>query len=93
MVNLYNGKHDKGITAKEASNHWYLSLDSTYPNGDKRVRSTRLMRSARLIEMNEEATPKEIDRYKFIYLGYGVFGSKGFLDEVELIIRQIKRNQ
>lgn len=62
-------------------NYWYVSLTNRYPqpNADDPVRvvqSVQIKKKYSIIEMRREATPDEIDRYKLIYCGHGLYSDK-----------------
>ncbi|MDB7101873.1 hypothetical protein [Enterococcus mundtii] len=59
-------------------NYWYVSLSNRYPQPNDNdpirvVRSVQIKKKYSIIEMAQEATPKEIDKYKFVYCGHGFF--------------------
>lgn len=63
-------------------NHWYVSLNGTYPKSCK-VRQVTYKPPVQIIEMFNEAEPKEIDRHKLVYVGFGYFS------DVEKAIRRL----
>lgn len=57
-------------------NYWYVSLTNRYPqpNTDDPVRvvqSVQIKKKYSIVEMEREATPKEIDKCKLLYCGHG----------------------
>lgn len=62
-------------------NYWYVSLTNRYPqpNTDDPVRvvqSVQIKGKYSIVEMEREATPKEIDKCKLLYCGYGFYSDK-----------------
>lgn len=57
-------------------NYWYLSLNNSYPKGSRRVMSVAIHRSYTIVEMTSEASPSDLNKHKFIYIGRGFFDDK-----------------
>lgn len=62
-------------------NYWYISLTNRYPqpNTDDPVRvvqSVQIKGKYSIVEMEREATPKEIDKCKLLYCGHGFYSDK-----------------
>ncbi|HAR1669876.1 MULTISPECIES: hypothetical protein [Enterococcus] len=62
-------------------NYWYVSLSNRYPqpstNDPPRiVQSVQIKGKYSIVEMEREATPKEIDKCKLLYCGHGFYSDK-----------------
>lgn len=69
-------------------NYWYLSLTHYYPKG--KTRQVELKAHYSIIECFNEADPKEIDNYKLIYLGFGLYRSTHIQENLNNFVRRIK---
>lgn len=76
---------------------WYVSLsnDYPYPSVDDPVRvvqSVQIKKNYSIVEMNREATPKEIDKYNLRYCGYGYFNESHIEENINKNSRDTNAN-
>ncbi|TFJ48523.1 hypothetical protein CKN80_00915 [Carnobacterium divergens] len=56
--------------------YWYVSINNSYKHRGSNVRSIQMRQEHSIVELTEEATPKDIDNCKLVYLGRGWWNDK-----------------